>query len=143
MILTLNGTQTQETSVRKNIYKTALLSLFDKKKIWNELNEERLLRQNEEEMKKKLFLNKKIYTIHNKKYYKLIGFSTTYYVQVDSFNYQASPQYLIQLCTYTFNGMKSKRGLIKIDKVRSKIFISEDTLRVYFKPYEMEEIHES
>ncbi len=143
MMITLNGTHTQEIGVRKNIYKTALLSLFDKKKIWSDLNEQRLLRQKEHEMKQNLLFNKKIYAIDNKKYYKIIGLNTSYYIQVESFNTQPSSQYMIQLGTYGFNGMKSKRGLIKIDKVRKKIAISEDTLRVYFKPYEIEDIHDT
>ena len=140
MVATLNISPSFEHGTRKNIYKTALTALYDKKKIWNQLNEERRLRQKNKEMEKNRFANKKIYTIDNKKYYKVIGMSNSYYLQVNSLNYLRASQVIIQLCQYTFNGMKSKRGLLKIDKVTNKIFISEDTVRVYFKSCALEAI---
>ena len=138
MIITLNGTHTHETSVRKNIYKTALLSLFDKKKIWDGLNEERLVRQESAEIGKNLLANKKQYILENKKYFKVIGHDREYYIRVDTLNYVSTSQFNVQLCRYTFNGMRSKKGLMKIDKSTNKIYISEDTLRVYFKKYKIE-----
>ncbi len=140
MVATLNINHTSEHGSRKNIYKTALTALYDKKKIWNQLNEERRLRQKNKEMGKSRFFNKRIYAIDNKKYYKVIGMSNNYYLSVDSLNYLATSQFVIQLCQYTFNGMKAQRGLIKIDKATNKIFISEDTLRVYFKSCALEAI---
>ncbi|PHS32842.1 MAG: hypothetical protein COA92_05710 [Sulfurovum sp.] len=140
MVATLNISPSFEYGTRKNIYKTALTALYDKKKIWNQLNEERRLRQQNKEMEKNRFANKKIYTIDNKKYYKVIGMSNSYYLQVNSLNYLRASQVNIQLCQYTFNGMKSKKGLLKIDKVTNKIFISEDTVRVYFKSCALEAI---
>ena len=138
MIITLNGTHTHETSVRKNIYKTALLSLFDKKKIWDDMNEERLVRQKSLKMAKDLLANKKQYTLENKKYFKVTGHDRTYYVRADTFDYLSTTQFIVQLCTYTFNGLRSKSGLMKINKSTKKIYISEDTIRVYFKKYEIE-----
>lgn len=138
MVASLNISPSFENGTRKNIYKTALTALYDKKKIWKQLNEDRRLRQQNKEMEKSRFSNKKIYTIDNKNYYKVIGMTHTYYLQVNSLNYLRASQVVIQLCQYTFNGMKSKRGLLKIDKVTNKIFISEDTVRVYFKSCALE-----
>ncbi len=140
MVATLNINHNFEHGTRKNIYKTALTALYDKKKIWNQLNEERRLRQKKKEMGRNRFLNKKIYSIDNKKYYKVIGMSNVYYLQVNSLNYMEASQFIVELCQYTFNGMKSKKGLIKIDKATNKIFISEDTLRVYFKSCALENL---
>ncbi|HIQ28558.1 MAG TPA: hypothetical protein EYH42_08680 [Sulfurovum sp.] len=140
MVATLNINHNSEHGTRTNIYKTALTALYDKKKIWNQLNEERRLRQKKKEMGRNRFLNKKIYSIDNKKYYKVIGMSNVYYLQVNSLNYMEASQFIVQLCQYTFNGMKSKKGLIKIDKATNKIYISEDTLRVYFKSCALENL---
>lgn len=120
--------------VRKNIYKSALASLYDKKKIWNKLNEERLLRQKEKELEKKRLHNKKIYTIFGKKYYKLISDYGDYYVLEDALKNPPASQFAIQIHRYSFSGMRAKRGLLKINKLNDSIFLSEDTLRIYFKP---------
>lgn len=141
MVITLNGTHTQERNVRKNIYKTALLSLFDKKKIWNSLNEARLTKQKSVQVSKDILKNKKLYTLENKKYFKVIGYSTEFYIQADTLNYIPSSQFIVQLCTYTFDGLRSKKGLMKIDKSNNKIYISEDMLHVHFKSYEIEDKH--
>jgi len=140
MTAALNINPSLQNKVRKNIYKSALASLYEKKKIWNALNEERLLRQQEKKLEKERLFNKKIYTIMGKKYYKLTADNNDYYVLEDAMKNIPASQFVIQLYRYSFSGMKTKRALIKIDKIKNRIFISEDTLRVYFKPYQIESI---
>jgi hypothetical protein len=140
MTATLNINQVPQTKVRKNIYKSALASLYEKKKIWNALNEERVLRQKEKELEKERLHHKKLYAIHGKKYYKLVGDNGDYYVLEDALKNLPSSQFIIQVNRYSFSGMRTSRARIKIDKTSNKIFLSEDTLRVYFKPYEIESI---
>ena len=125
---------------RKNIYKSALVSLYEKKKIWDKLNKERLQRQKEKELEKERLANKKIYAIYGKKYYKLVGDNGDFYVLEDTLKDIPSSQFVIQVNRYSFSGMRTSRALLKIDKVTNKIFLSEDTLRVYFKPYTIESI---
>lgn len=141
MVATLNILPSFKINVGKNIYITALLSLFEKNKIWNKLNEVRLFRQKNKEIEKQRLENKKIYTMHNKKYYKIIGMRNDYYLKVDSLRKLTASKFVIELYRYTFSGLKAQRGLIKLDKTTNKIFISDDTLRVvYFEPYELEAI---
>ncbi|HFQ62317.1 MAG TPA: hypothetical protein ENK39_08510 [Epsilonproteobacteria bacterium] len=140
MTAALNINPSLQNKVRKNIYKSALASLYEKKKIWNALNEERLLRQREKELEKERLRHKKIYAIYGKKYYKLVGDYGDYYVLEDALKNIPSAQFVIQVNRYSFSGMRKSRAILKIDKSTNKIFLSEDTLRVYFKPYQIESI---
>lgn len=140
MISALNIHPSTKPNVQKNIYKSALFSFFDKNVIWNNLKEERLLRQKNKEMNKTILANKKVYYIHNKKYYKLVGMYGDYYLQANSLRKLSVSPFLIELYRYTFIGMQAKIGLMKVDKSTNNIFISEDTLRVDFKSYEFEAI---
>lgn len=137
----LNIHPSSHINIEENVYKTAFLSLFEKSKIWNQLNEERLLRQKNKELDKQRLTNKKIYIIDNKKYYKLLGMRNDYYLHENSLKDLSVSKFSIELYRYTFNGLKAQRGLIKLDKTTNKIFISDDSLRVvHFEPYELEAI---
>ena len=79
--------------------------------------------------------------MYGKKFYKLLGDNVDFYVLEDALKEIPSTQFKIQLYTYSFAGMKKKdRALIKINQTNNKIFVSEDSLRVYFKPYKIESI---
>ncbi len=140
MVATLNIHPLSQINLGRNAYKTLFLPLFEKNKTWNKLNEERLLRQKNREIDKKRLANKKMYVIGNKKYYKLIGMRNDYYLQENSLKNLSTSKCVIALYRYSFSGLKTQRGLIKIDKT-NKILISDDTLRVvYFESYEIESI---
>ena len=139
MGVALNIHPSPQVNVGRDLYKTAFLSLFEKNKIWNKLNEERLFRQKNKEIEKQRLANKKIYTIDNKKYYKLMGMRNDYYLQIKSLKNLSTSKLIVELYRYTFSGLKAQSGLIKLDKTANKIFISDDTLRVvYFEPYELD-----
>lgn len=128
-----------ESEEEKNRHKIDIFTPFEKKNILNHLNEQRLLRQKNEEIQKKRFENKKIYTIENKKYYKINDIKRAYYLEVESCKNISYAQSMILLYTYTFATMTARKGLAKIDKATERILISNDILRVYFKPYTLEE----
>ena len=141
MVATLNIHPSSLVNVERNIYKTLFLPLFEKNKTWNKLYEEKLLRQKNREIDKKRLANKKIYVIDNKKYYKLIGMRNDYYLQANSLKNLSTSKCVIELYRYSFSGLKTQRGLIKLDKATNEILISDDTLRVvYFESYEIESI---
>ena len=94
------------------------------------------LKQEEKVLEDERLKNKKLYSIYGKKFYKLLGDNVDSYVLEDSLKEIPSTQFQIQLYTYSFAGMKKKdRALIKINKTNNKIFVSQDRLRVYFKPF--------
>ena len=112
MVATLNIQPSSLINGGRNLYKTALLSLFEKNKIWNKLNKERLLRQKNKEMDKQRLANKKIYTICNKKYYKLIGMRNDYYLKANSLKNLSASKFAIELYRYTFiQWLESSKGI--------------------------------
>ncbi|MCF6244454.1 MAG: hypothetical protein L3J43_05405 [Sulfurovum sp.] len=141
MVATLSNNHSIRKGTRKNIYKSALSSLYGKKKVWDQLKNERLLRQETKASKILSFtLDKKIYTIDNNNYYKVIGLENDYFIERESLSYTATSELVVQLCYYTVNGMKCKRSLLKIDSDRNEMLISESTLKRIFKPCVFEDI---
>ncbi len=138
MIKTSNIDFFSESEEEKNRYKTDIFTPLEKKNILNQLNEERLLRQKNEEKQKKRFENKKIYKIQNKEYYKINDIKRVYYLEVESCKNISYSQSTILLYTYMFATMTARKGLAKIDKATERILISNDALRVYFKPFTFE-----
>ena len=128
-----------ESEEKKDRHQIDIFTPLEKKNILNHLNEQRLSRQENEEIQKKRFENKKIYTIQNKQYYKIIDMKRAYYLEVDSCKNISYAQSIVLLYTYTFATMTARKGLAKIDKATERILISNDALRVYFKPYTLEE----
>jgi len=119
----------------------SIFTALEKKNILNDLNEQRLYRQKNEEIRKKQFKNKKIYIIQNKAYYKVCDFMRAYYLEVESCKKISYSQSTLLLYTYTYATMTARKGLAKIDKATKRILISRNVLRVYFKPFTLEEEH--
>jgi len=141
MVARVRNNASLQHGVRKNIYKKALTSLYHKKNIWNQLKEERYTAQKEKALEETRFtFYKKIYTIDNVRYYKVIGLENDFYIQEDSLNYTSSSQFIVQLCYYTINGMKSKRAVLKTDKSKDEMFISKSTLNIQFTSCKFESI---
>ncbi len=128
-----------ESEEKKNRHTIDIFTPLEKKNILNHLNEQRLYRQENEEIQKKRFENKKIYIIQNKQYYKIIDMKRAYYLEVLSCKNISYAQSVVLLYTYTFATMTARKGLAKIDKSTERILLSNDALRVYFKPYTLEE----
>jgi hypothetical protein len=138
-MVAINLNPSFQYGTRKNIYKSALASLYNKKKLWNQLKSERELRQKNESLENNKFrLYKKVYTIDNIKYYKVLGLDSDYYIKIDSLSYTASSKFAIQLCYYTINGMKCKKALLKINSSRDKMYISENSQNLLFKECKFE-----
>jgi len=136
-----NTNSSYQYGVRKNIYKSALTSLYNKKIIWNQLKIERRLHQRNKALTKNRFTSyKKIHTIDNIQYYKVIDLGHDYYIEVASLTYTSSFQFVVQLCYYTINGMKYKQALLKIEQSKDEIFISENTLSIAYNSCKLESI---
>ncbi|WP_294954814.1 hypothetical protein [Sulfurovum sp.] len=113
----------------------------EKHRILQELNEKRIREQHQTEMKRIRFLDKKIYTFGSKKFYKLKEMEREYYLEVETCKNFSSRPAIVSLCYRTFGEMKKREVLLKIEPHSEKIFISKDPIRVYFKPFALEEIH--
>ena len=113
----------------------------EKNDILEELNEERQRVQKREEMKRKRLDNKEKYKFGNKEYYKFIQMKREYFVEVECCEKFSGRPSFVTLYYMTFNELKKKDVLIKIQTHSEKFFISYDAIRVYFKPYSLENKH--
>ncbi len=112
--------------------------LSEKQKIWNQLNENRLLRQKKEECRTGRFLREKCYTFRNESYYKILRMMGEYYIKVSDYENIGLRQSEITLYSYTFHGLKTLKCYAKFTKYSDKLFISQATTRDYFKMYDLE-----
>ncbi len=128
----------QQKSKEVSLTVTDEYSEEDKDDILKKLNEERLRIQRREEMGLKRIENKEIYKFGQKEYYKFVNMEREYYLEKESFKNFSSRPSIVTLYYRTFGEMKRKDVLLKIESYSDKIFISYDAIRVYFKPYSLE-----
>jgi len=140
MTASLNINPPVHTRIRKNVYQSALASLYRKKERWNELNDDRRAYQREKKLDKERLSNKKLYAIYGKKYYKLIGDDGDYYVLEDALKNLPASQFKIDIYKYSFTGMEEDRVQMKVDKEDNNIYISTENRGVNFKLYKIESI---
>jgi len=113
----------------------------EKNRILQELNEKRIRDEHHKEMKRIRFLNKEVYKFGNKTYFKLKDMEREYYLEVETCENFTSRPSIVPLYYRTFGEMKKRDVLLKIEPHSDKIFISKDAIRVYFKPFALEERH--
>jgi len=107
--------------------------------ILDDLTEKQIVEKHYKEMERIRFLNKKIYTFANKTYYKLKEMEREYYIEVDICKKITSKPAIVPLYYRTFGEMKKREVLLKIEPHSDKIFISKDAIRVYFKPFKLQD----
>ncbi len=112
--------------------------LSQKQKIWNQLNENRLVRQKREECRRGRFLEEKCYTFKNESYYKILRMMGEYYIKVSDYENIGFQQSELTLYSYTFHGLKTMKCYVKFTKYSDKLFIARTTIRDYFKMYDLE-----
>jgi hypothetical protein len=111
----------------------------EKHHILQELNEKRIKEEHHKRMKRIRFRNKEKYTFGNKTYYKLKDMEREYFLEVDICKNFTSRPSIVPLYYRTFGEMKKRDVLLKIELHSDKIFISKDAIRVYFKPFALQE----
>jgi len=115
-------------------------SKSDKNKILNKLNQQRLSREKREAIKKKRTYNKEIYTFGDNSFYKLIQMEKEYYIRIEDCEQLTSQPNIISLYYKIFDALKKKDVLMKVEAYSDKFFISYDVIRVYFKPFALENV---
>ncbi len=111
----------------------------EKHRILQELNEKRIRDAHHEKMKRIRFFNKETYTFGNKTFYKLKEMEREYFLEVDLCKNFSSRPSIVPLYYRTFGEMKKRDVLLKIEPHSDKIFISKDAIRVYFKPFALQD----
>ena len=113
----------------------------DKNRILKELNDKRIRDEHRKEMKRIRFLNKEVYIFGNKRFFKLQDMEREYFLEVETCKHFTSRPSIVPLYYRTFGEMKKRDVLLKIETHSDKIFISKDAIRVYFKPFALEDAH--
>ncbi|AKF24843.1 hypothetical protein YH65_05160 [Sulfurovum lithotrophicum] len=113
----------------------------EKNRILQELNDKRIRDEHRKEMKRIRFLNKKVYIFGNKNYFKLKDMEREYFLEVDTCEKFTNRPSIVPLYYRTFGEMKKRDVLLKIEPNSDKIFISKDAIRVYFKPFALEDAY--
>ena len=113
----------------------------EKNRILQELNEKRIRDEHHKEMKRIRFLNKETYRFGNQTFFRLKDMEREYFLEVETCeNFTSSPS-IVPLYYRTFGEMRKRDVLLKIEPHSDKIFISKDAIRVYFKPFALEDAH--
>ncbi|MFT7824645.1 MAG: hypothetical protein ABXS92_07775 [Sulfurimonas sp.] len=113
--------------------------LSEKEKILARIDKERRIAQKYKELQKRQLKNKKIYTLENRTLYKIFLANKEYYIDVDDCKRLSSTPGIFPVFYLRYGGLKKKEALIRIKEYTDNIFISEDVLRVYFKPSSLED----
>jgi len=111
----------------------------EKVQILNILNEQRLSKQKREDIRTKRTEKKKIYKFGSKEFYKFTKMEREYYIEVHECESTSSRPKLISLYYRTFEELKKKDVLIKIEVYSEYFSISYNPIRVYFKTYALED----
>ncbi|MEA1954838.1 MAG: hypothetical protein U9O24_10655 [Campylobacterota bacterium] len=111
----------------------------EKKDVFERLNKERLRVQKNDEMKKKRLHNKKIYTFANELYYKLEGMSKEYYIKESFLKEYSGKPMITTIYSQTFLELKKRDVLIRTEFDSEGILISLDPIHINFKSYLLED----
>jgi len=129
-IMNMLNTQRKE---RENSTNISSFSTQSKEKILDSLNRQRRDEYLFKHMSEKRISNKKVYIIHNKKFYKIKNLERDYLFKIDDYDKLSSRPKVISIF-YDFLGeLKKKDVLIQIRRYSDKIFISDDLIKVYYK----------
>lgn len=111
----------------------------EKSKILTNINEYRLSKQKREEITSKRIKNKEKYVFASKEFYKFIKMDREYFIEIKECENLSSKAKIIPLYYKTFEELKKKYVLIKVEIYSEFFFISCDSIRVYFKTYAIED----
>ena len=114
-------------------------SHIDKSKILQKLNRERKEKELFDKMAKQRIANKKIYSFHNKLFYKIKNLERDYYLKCEDYQKLRSRPRIITIYHEFLGEMKKKDVLIQIRRYSDKIYISDDLIKVYYKSCHLED----
>jgi len=122
-------------SKEKKIY-----SSEEKRQIMQRLDEERRRNQRGKEAIRRYLSDKKIYTYKGSEYYKVSDYKQSFYVEASVMKLLDSTVMEIELERSGYTANRNQKGFIKWDPVRETILISLSKVRVYYKPFKIEEL---
>jgi hypothetical protein len=129
----LNRERKEKENNQNKPIKKIDLNYLDKSKILQKLNRERKEQELFEKMAKQRVENKKIYSFHNKLFYKIKNLERDYYLKCEDYRKLTSRPKIMTIYHEFLGELKKKDVLIQIRRYSDKIFISDDLIKVYYK----------
>jgi hypothetical protein len=110
-----------------------------KARIMQQLDEKRRQEQKTKESLQRYLVNKKIYDYRGDEYYKVKDYKNSFYIKRDVIESLDTTVQEVDLERTGYSGSRLMKGFIKWDSVRETILLSLSKIRIYYKPYEIEE----
>jgi hypothetical protein len=125
----------EDKAESKNSY-----SQKEKNEILQKLDDQRRQRQKNDAKHLEKYGNRVVYELENSEFFKVLGMGRDYFIRVDDFLHKDPRPEMVTLYYRGFDALRQMKVLVKFEGDTNKIFISEDPLRVYFKPTMLEEL---
>jgi hypothetical protein len=119
--------------------RSSIYSAMEKARIMAHLHDERKRTQKNIEAIKRYFANKKIFVYKGKEYYKVKDYKNSFYIKVSFIENLNSTVQEIELERSGYTTNRTQKGFIKWDTARNCVLISLSKVRVYYKPFQVEE----
>ncbi len=110
----------------------------EKKRILEQLNEQRRQEQKARESLRRYLSDKKVYRYRGSEYYKVKDYKSAFYIKSSIIRSLDATVQEVELERTGYTSNRTQRGFIKWDSMQEKILLSESKVRIYYKPFEIE-----
>ena len=115
------------------------LSAEEKARVMQQLDEQRRQEQKAKESLKRYLKNKKVYDYRGNEYYKVKDYKNSFYIKRSIIEALDTTVQEVELERTGYTSNRTQKGFIKWDSMRETILLSLSKIRIYYKPFEIEE----
>jgi hypothetical protein len=115
------------------------LSAEEKARVMQQLDEQRRQEQKAKESLKRYLKNKKVYDYRGNEYYKVKDYKNSFYIKKSIIEALDTTVQEVELERTGYTSNRTQKGFIKWDSMRETILLSLSKIRIYYKPFEIEE----
>jgi len=115
------------------------LSAEEKARVMQQLDEQRRQEQKAKESLKRYLKNKKVYDYRGNEYYKVKDYKNSFYIKKSIIEALDTTVQEVELERTGYTSNRTQKGFIKWDSMREAVLLSLSKIRIYYKPFEIEE----
>lgn len=115
------------------------LSAEEKARVMQQLDEQRRQEQKAKESLKRYLKNKKVYDYRGNEYYKVKDYKNSFYIKKSIIEALDTTVQEVELERTGYTSNRTQKGFIKWDSMRETVLLSLSKIRIYYKPFEIEE----
>jgi hypothetical protein len=115
------------------------LSAEEKARVMQQLDEQRRQEQKAKESLKRYLKNKKVYDYRGNEYYKVKDYKNSFYIKRSIIEALDTTVQEVELERTGYTSNRTQKGFIKWDSMRETVLLSLSKIRIYYKPFEIEE----